>query len=506
MTPSFNLIDQPWIPCVSYDGELVELSLRDLFQAAPRLRAIHCEVPIMNAAVMPVLLAILHRVFGPENTRQWENLWSQGHFPAEPLNAYFEHWYERFDLFHPERPFYQARDDRAKPRSVIHLIQSIANTGALFTHADENVGLTLSPSAAARHLLTAQSFRTAGLSGMEDKFTDGLFSRGVLFWAQGTTLFDTLMFNLFTYPQERVMPWTPRDMPAWEMEDPFQVRRIPNGYLDYLTWQGKRMLLLPDFSDESMTVSTMTVAPGLTIDAEVRSPLKRYLKKVKDGATSWSFLYFNGQKALWRDYFSILPHDDTESVKPPYVVFWLARLDLGRDYPLRLSAIGMLADQAKPIFYRQEVLPLPPDLLHNGVHQLAVAEAIGSADETADKLRNAVNILADNVLLRGNPGKPDSGNRGNLTNQWDVLSLYWSELEPHFWTFVAALTAGDPLALDAWSDTLIRSAREALDRAEGMAGDSPWALKGGVAARRYLNTELKRLFPPQEEGVRNDRD
>ena len=65
MTFSFNLIEHPWIPVVYLDGTADEVGLRKLLQEAQHLRASACETPLMNAAVMPVILAILHRVFGP---------------------------------------------------------------------------------------------------------------------------------------------------------------------------------------------------------------------------------------------------------------------------------------------------------------------------------------------------------------------------------------------------------------------------------------------------------
>lgn len=501
MMASFNLIDQAWIPCITLDGTLVELGLRDLLHEAPRLRRLHCEVPVMNSGIMPILQAILHRVVGPTGMKTWQALWNRKAFPTDALDAYFEHWYDRFDLFHPARPFYQQSDERAKPRSVIHLIQSIGNTGTLFTHEDETVGMRMTPATAARHLVTAQLFRTAGLSGMDEKFTDGTFTRGVLFWAQGQTLYETLMLNLFAYPQDNVLRWTDADAPAWEMNDPYQARTVPNGYLDYLTWQSKRILLLPEGDENAVTVSSMTVAPGLAIAQDVISPQKRYIKRQKEAETTWSFLYFNEQKALWRDYHSLLPYGSDDEVRPPYVVQWLSHVGLQDGYPLRLLAAGMLADQAKPIFYRHEELPLPLGFLRDGAYRSMVSTAIAAADTTAEKLRGGVNILADNVLMRGGSGKPDSADRAALTTQWDTAGLYWAALEPHFWTFVSEVAAGSTTAEQQWIETLEQTAKDALAHAEQMAGSAPWALKGGVLARRYLNKELRRLFPTQERGA-----
>ena len=105
MSPSFNLIDQAWIPCVTVDGDLIEVSLRDLLQRAPELREIACATPIQSAAVLPLVLAILHRVFGPARLAEWKALWDASAFDMAPIDAYFAQWHQRFDLFHPQRPF-----------------------------------------------------------------------------------------------------------------------------------------------------------------------------------------------------------------------------------------------------------------------------------------------------------------------------------------------------------------------------------------------------------------
>lgn len=65
MTISFNLIDEPWIPCIRLDGKPDELSLRAVFAQAHQLREIRGDSPLETASLHRLLLAVLHRVFGP---------------------------------------------------------------------------------------------------------------------------------------------------------------------------------------------------------------------------------------------------------------------------------------------------------------------------------------------------------------------------------------------------------------------------------------------------------
>ena len=530
MTHSFNLIDQPWIPCIAVEGKFVEVSLRGLLARAHKLREVSCETPIMSASVLPLALAILHRVFGPEDYDDWAALWKAGQFDMERLEDYFEKWRERFDLFHPERPFYQALDNRVKPKSMIHLVHPMGNTDTLFNHTTNHVGAKLSPAEAACQLIAARYFKIGGPGPWGTRygpsFTDCIFSRGVIFWAYGTNLFETLLLNLVEYSDEGKMPQkrTDEDAPAWEM-DHFYARRsltrdqrgyligqtdqrpnikkipetLPLGYLDYLTWSNNRIQLIPETDGEQVVVREYVAAPALDLSSDMICPQKRHEEKKEKGEFigEYRFLYFNEDKALWRNYHTLLPQSN-KGYMPPAVVQWLAALiregPLDDNYPIRLMAVGMLTDQGKPIFYRREVMPLPLELLRNAEYVENIEGALGKAEEVAGKLRNALNTLAEHVLQRGAEGKPDPGNRRNLVKQWNALERFWIELEPRFWEFIQTLVKDSDQARGQWQDDLKRIARQSLAHAISLAGDTPWAWKGGIAAQRQLQAGMKKAL------------
>ncbi len=501
MTPSFNLVDESWIPCISADGGFEEVSLRGLLARAHELREISCESATRSAAILPLTLALLHRVFGPAGMKAWGALWQAGEFDMNRLDVYFEQCRERFDLFHPEYPFFQARENRVEAKPLIHLVHPMGNTGTLFTHENDDRGTSVSAAEAARRLLAARLFRTAGLGPSINRrrisFKDNTYARGVIFWLSGSSVFEMLMLNLLEYPDEQTMPVTDEDAPAWEMDDPFRVRNVPNGYLDYLTWSNNRIRLIPQGNGEDLAVCEAIVEPALNLDAEVRSPQKRYIQREKKGEITYTFLYFNSDKALWRDYNSLLKRDG-DKVRPPAVVEWLADLKasgyLENNHTIQLMATGMLADQAKPIFYRQEIMPLPLKLLRNDDLEHKISSALKRAEDVADKLRNALNILATEVLQRGAAGKPDNSVRNSLVKQWRSRERYWTALEPQFWRFIDELVVDDEKASESWAEKLRTAALDALRHAATLAGDSPWALKGGVEAERYLRRQLNELL------------
>ena len=251
MKPAFDLLKSPWVPCIRADGRIVELSLRDALAQAHELRELHGESPLVTAALHRLLLAVLHRVFGPPTTGKWAALWAAGRWDVAQVDTYLNRWRHRFDLFHAERPFYQAADDRVRPKSVASLVHDVAsgNNPTLFDHHTEEVGIALTPAQAARMVVAAQAFGLGGLSGLAQKFTDAPCASCVIFLVQGGTLFETLALNLVRHPDPAYtpIPHQPDDCPAWEMDAPFSPSRsTPCGYLDYLTWQNRRILLVPE--------------------------------------------------------------------------------------------------------------------------------------------------------------------------------------------------------------------------------------------------------------------
>lgn len=509
MTYSFNLIDQPWIPCTTLDGGSVEVGLYDLLAHAHELREIACETPLMTSAILPVTLAMLHRIFGPTSIDEWEKLWRQKSFPTQPIQTYVSEWYDRFDLFHPERPFYQARDERVQPKSILYLAEQISNTHTLFDHRIEEDSYTLTAPEAARTLITAQYFRLGGgNSGKNTRnFIDSTLARGILFFAAGHSLFETLMLNLFRYPWEHVMPGTEADKPIWEQDISLSNRQssakqvaVPKGYLDYLTWQTNNIHLLPSTDGETIIVQQCSIAPIMPLALDVKRPQKLYLgTEDKEGIKTWRFLSFNSNKALWRDYHSLVTLHIDKNSRPPTIIEWLNELEdvLDGSTKIEVCAVGRLTEKGKsgkPQFYRQERLPLPLNLIGADEEVNTIGRAVNAADAVAVSLQTAVKELAAKVLMRGGERKPDGGDVRRLAEQWDVLALYWARLEAPFWEFVHQLSQRDDDAYDRWEMVLRETARAALEEASQMSGTNAAALHGQVIASRKLNAGIKKAL------------
>ena len=518
MTPSFNLVDAAWVPCVTQDGTVQEFGLYEALTRAHELQGLHGESPLVEAALYRLLLAILHRKFGPAGYEAWQALWLRGHWDESSLLDYFDHWRGRFDLFDAERPFYQAPDDRVKPKSLLSLVphQASGNNPTLFDHSQESRGLELSPAESARALVTAQAFGLGGLSGLPQKFTDGTCARGIIFLVQGTNLFETLALNLIRYPDPGLFPSEGQDLPAWEMDDPYLPgRQQPLGYLDYLTWQNRRVLLRPLVgADQQISVREMTVAPALRLASGLRDPMKHYRLDEKRGPRR---LDFHEERALWRDSAALFRLRGREAqggslYQPPQALSWLYELpedgsltDADQASVRRLRALGMASYQGRVDFYQSEELPLREVYLRDEALVEQLRLALDLAENTRNQLWGALSRLAALTISpeadREGGRQPAKGDVAKLITQWGGERDYWGRLGVPFFSTLDALADPDrqDAAWTAWVQTLSRAAWQVLDRMIDQLGDDAAALKASVLARGQMAAGLGKVLKDHQE-------
>ncbi|NJL73503.1 MAG: type I-E CRISPR-associated protein Cse1/CasA [Candidatus Competibacteraceae bacterium] len=162
---SFNLLDEPWIPCVRADGACFDLGLAQVIDQAHELREVYEDSPLVTVALHRLLLAVLHRAYGgPRRKADWRALWEVGRFDTSVVGGYLQQWAPRFDLLHPERPFYQCRDAeileaKLHPASALRQELASGNNATLFDHGRI---ARFSLAEAARALVAVQQFALGG--------------------------------------------------------------------------------------------------------------------------------------------------------------------------------------------------------------------------------------------------------------------------------------------------------------------------------------------------------
>jgi len=524
--PTYDLLTEPWIPCLDDQGRRHSYGLRDVLARAHKLRQLQGETPPITAALHRLLLAVLHRVFGPKDMDAWAALWERGSWDMGPLDAYFDQWRHRFDLFHPERPFYQVRDERARPTQVAKLVMhmNLANP-TLFAHYTDDGGLALEPAQAAQYVLAAQVYALGGLSGIPEKFTDAPLAKGAVFWVEGRNLFETLALNLIRYPPgDDVMPCSDTDRPAWEMDDPLQPERsIPHGLLDYYTWQNRYLLLLPREEQGRIVVREIIWGPALRLESDIRDPMMVYRPARRSG---WQALRFNEDRALWRDSVALFESTlggDTTRARPPAALPWLRQIrgkalvskDAWPPRP-RLIAAGLARFQQNVAFYGSERLPFHYDYLENRKVVDCLEAALQLAERVyqelcANRSRNpqwwdAARTLARFALvpdadIRTDNRDADPKDIGALINHWGIERRYWAQLDAPFLELVDRIPSEPDAALASWRNVLRGAARRALRAVTRTLAHDPTKLKAVVRAERRLNIGLAKVLGRKEKNV-----
>jgi CRISPR system Cascade subunit CasA len=247
---SFVLVEEPWIPCEDLSGRACEVGLREALVRAHELRGIVDASPLVTVALHRLLLAVLHRVFGPKDLATWRDLWTRGHFDAPLVEAYLTQWRHRLDLFDAQRPFYQTpkggymkttKGTKKRPaarvwqpftqRPATEILAERSNWGVgrdLFEHRPASWQEPLRPAIAARHLVALHAFAPCGLVSRAPEEScsahAGLLNGVAVALLCGKSLFETLLLNLLCYDAAAGKPIPCEgaplpDLPAWERDD-----------------------------------------------------------------------------------------------------------------------------------------------------------------------------------------------------------------------------------------------------------------------------------------------
>ncbi len=526
--PSFNLIDEPWLPCLPNSGDpLRQLGLRETLVQAPTLREVVDPSPLVTAALHRLLLAILHRVYGPASLSDWARYWSAGagHWDAGKLDDYFATWRPRFDLFHPERPFYQvATLDPSKAVSAAKLTHELAagNNPTLFDHTTPDK-VAFTPAEAARYLVACQAFAVGGLVSFEDakhRSADGApLVKGALALVKGENLFQTLMLNLHRYDPAHEIPFPCRgDLPAWERDEQTRPEdRRPAGYLDLLTWQSRSIRLLPETDADGRTIIRQAVImKGYQFPDGFhrygRETMVAFVKneKPQPGQEPWTPVGFQPDRALWRDSLALL-QSVAEKRSRPKMLDWLGELveagELARAQTLPVDLLGLASDRATVLFWRHERLPLP--LAYLGEKKLvdALGQALERAERVAKALQTATRLLAKHLARAGETNgarlerdivEPSCGPFSPGRNYWARLEVPFRQLVVDLAQDVALDADGDlhygTRALPRWAQTLRGAAVAAFAKATDGLDTSTRAIRALALAEREFHRRLSQAL------------
>lgn len=556
--PYFNLIDEPWIPCIPLlgDGTPQLFSLREALARAHELREIYSDSPLTIAALHRLLLAILHDVFGPEDTEAWKKLWQGAAWNKEKLNAYFESVHNRFYLFHETYPFYQVAEfppSSAKELLAVATLSteiSSGNNTALFDHHFDNNAEKISLDDAARRLITYQNFAIGfGIShnfnGQTVRFTDSPTVRGAMILIKGENLFQNLLLNMRMYPSpysNRLPDNTEKDLPAWKKE-PVEIfsnsSQVPDGYLDFLTWQSRQIRFVMSETDGEIVITHVQRIQGRTMDKDkVYDPLKSY-RFGKDGKPS--IRGFSSERALWRDSEALLNIKATDERTLPEPITLLAQLVdadfITSESKINFQALGLATSEGKAAsvaLWRSEHIPLPLDYLKNEKSVGELRKALRLAESAEAALRRATSWLCWLWVKQKDPSwaspkkrnyeleddwhknikiyKKDSDFKGyeSFRNQFPIERDFWWRLDEPFRQCLPGFASEDETlfmqAREDWKKEIKDAARTAWNLTADMLEVSSRTLRVRAGAEEIFRIRLETALNPKPKEGENDDD
>lgn len=517
---SYDLLTEPWL-LVRTNVGVAEVGLLEAFQQAHGIRGLAGEIPTQEAACLRLLLAVLYRAVDTMDhddmdTEAWRNLWRAGRLPFAQIRDYLAPHSERFDLLHPQTPFFQVADLRTPGGGTSGLGKLIAEVpdGHRFftTRAGEDVS-RLSYGEAARWLVHAQAYDYSGIkSGAvgDDRVKGG---RGYpigtgfagtlgLLVAEGSTLAETLLLNLVLSMD------TSRDRAPWEhpqlgaaIDD---THSQPLGPADAATWQARRVRLIHD----GHAVTDAVLSNGDAIGPQNRRSVEpnsswRYSEpqSKKFGGPTYMPLEHSPSRSLWRGLSATLGERTTEAAtkagqkafEPAALLEWLAILRryaiLETAWPMTLRAMGMAygpqSASVSTLIDDRLVLPLAV-LADPEVRECATA-AVDRADAAVRALGRLAANLADASGRHLLPGM-DDGARDR------AVEIGFGQLDRHYRRWIGTLrTEADiPERERAWQQTV----RQVVERIAGelvVAAGTP-AFIGRVVGGRLLTAPIAENF------------
>jgi len=450
MNSVYNLIEEEWIPCRNIDGTITELGIMNVLGKAHEILDIRDQSPLVAPSVTRILLAILHRNFGPKTEDEWKDLWNAGRFDIETIDDYLTLWSHRFNLFDTNRPIYQApgfKKEKTTPMNKLAMEMASGNNPILFDHSQDNTELQMVPAEAARMLITHQSFALGGtIAGYKKPrvyTTHATMAKGAIVMLQGANLFETLVLNMIQYYPDGDLPFPATDdMPSWEKEtsDNWGQSRMVMGYLDYLTWQNRTIRLLPEMENGNIRVSKAYLAEGVRFqDNLLNDPMMLYRIDKMKGALP---LKFSRIKDVWRNSQALLMLNDAH-YRVPSAFRWVSRFvsegTILRSRRYNIGVYGLGTDKAKIHFWDQTSIPLPMHYLDDKELVLQLGKAIGCTEDVSRVLRKSTYSLARHVLSMKGQRNPDYSELSSILGSLDSQGDYWASIEIPFYHLMTEL-------------------------------------------------------------------
>lgn len=474
--PNFNLLDEPWIPVENPQGQLKEVSLRELFSQAGELKRIVDASPPVTAALYRLVFTITSRALLVGDVEAWQDAWDDADVQTEVL-AYLEKHRGRFDLFSAEAPFSQVKgmpeSCRLFPWTKLALELPPNSSKLLFDHTSTQSPPACNPATAARNLLASIAFTVGAGKSCTGHTANAPLTAAIVVIPEGPCLLDTLLANMFTL--------TADDLPIWERPPLTASELIAQngaawqGHAERLTWPARAVELIPE--DEAGNIRWIRFGMGWrspSIEGD-RDPWVTYQTNRKGDRFP---LKLNPSRMVWRDFHAMLAGAADGTRESVEMVTRLASLsDAERTPPGSWTILitAITADKASIKAWKQERWRIPASVLRDATSLATLHAAILQAEEYGESVRKHVWVMVQNLL--GGPGTADSSQVSDVANRLPVTDTYWAELGSSFQELLELLGEDPPAAKEFWAGAIERNLHAAKKVAFTLVGRDSMALR-----------------------------
>ncbi|MFD9592083.1 type I-E CRISPR-associated protein Cse1/CasA [Kitasatospora sp. NPDC059973] len=497
--PTYDLFDEPWIPVrwrpgVASKQRPEAVGLHQLLLRAHEVEQITIALPPALSALYRVLYAVTARITrldeaGPNDDwseRRADLVDDLGRFAPADVEAFVTGNRQRFDLFHPLRPFLQdprlaEQCDPGNTAGVDKLVTTrpSGNNHAWFRHTDAGAPDLPGPADAVLHLLVWHYYGPSGRcsSRTVDGVTSANSKAGPLrsslsYHPEGESVFETLLAGL---PEPGALVRRQTDLCPWEWEelpDPVGAPPSLEGPCSELTARSQHALLLvPDPAGRRVR------------DAFITWAYRDKIPRAGDPYLIWQTskegnLYprpADSQRALWRDLDALLLKEPAGSTTPRRPTVFFTAVEVS-EY-LRVRALGFEQDgQAKDTQFVDATTPPVLELAEEKDESLAVQ--VGRLRMLGERYGTRL----ERAVKKAWAGFTNAPKIRDCTWADDAGARYWPAAEAEFW---ARLTARD-FDAGACAAAFRLIAEQAFDTVTHRALGTPRGTKACTAARVEL--------------------
>lgn len=470
MRPSFNVLNEPWIPVVAQDGERSLLGIRETLRLASELREISVVSPLEEFSVYRFLSVFLMDALRPKRGSSIKKLLMQGSFDMEQIEAYISLCEEEgvsFDLFDEQRPFMQSVPQEklaAKPITNIDYFMPSGNNHLHFNHERVETHF-ITAAQATRLLLALQQFCTSGLQGPSGVNASPPYF-GVV---KGNTLFETLVYTL--------LPTQTIDIP---FDDPPVIWRsseviVPQKEVAETSWL--RGMLFPArvvklvLPDENMRITQVYLGAGENY---------KHKDNWTDPFVSYRFaktrapLRPQKEKPVWRNFNDFINVNGNQASQ---LVSQYIRIS---DSPYtQVMLYGVATDNAKYLDVMRHDLCFHSDIAKNDDIVELIRRCIESSERIAKKLNNC--LRKDSIV-------PESAARA-------AVNRFYGCCEERFWKLCEECAMGESVQVQYqnWCQMVGQYAQVAYSDALQNVNLRGKDLGRAAEQQKWLSVEIKKI-------------